>query len=328
MMRANVVRELTGPDGVELGEMPIPAGAHEQSDSGRFLIDVHAAGVAWPDLLQSRGAYQFGAPVPYVPGGEVAGIVREATPESGFAVGDRVASLTMWGGLAEQALGLPQYAVRLPDSLSFAEGAALYLNYATACFAAERAAIAEGETVLIHGAAGGVGTAAIEVVRARGARTIAVVSSDAKADAARRIGADEVVRSDGRWLEQARELTGGRGVEVVLDPVGGDRFVDSTRALDVGGRLVVIGFAGGEIPTVAANRLLLRNLTLTGIGLEPFDRRFPGTVRRVSRTVEALAAEGRIRPLVGHRLPFEHGAEALRLLERREAIGKVVVDVR
>ncbi|MGX6448512.1 NADPH:quinone oxidoreductase family protein, partial [Patulibacter sp. S7RM1-6] len=325
-MRANVLHELVGPDGVRVEEVPEPVGAHAQSDAGRFVVEVHAAGVAWPDLLQTRGAYQFGVPVPYVPGGEVAGVVVEATPESGFAVGDRVASLTMWGGLAERALALPQYAVRLPDAMDWAAGAALYLNAATAWFAAERAGVAEGETVLVQGAGGGVGTAAIEVCRARGARTIAVVSSDEKAEAARRCGADEVVRADGPWLDAVRERTDGRGVEVVLDPVGGDRFTDSLRALDVGGRLVVIGFTGGDIPTVRANRLLLRNLTVTGIGLEPFDRRFPGTVRRISRAVEGLAADGRLRPLVGHRLPFERGADALRLLEERAAVGKVVVD--
>jgi NADPH2:quinone reductase len=327
-VRANVLHELIGPAGVRFGEAPEPEGAHVQSDAGRFVVDVHAAGVAWPDLLQTRGAYQFGVPVPYVPGGEVAGVVAEATPGSGFAVGDRVAALTMWGALAERALALPQYAVRLPDAMSFAQGAALYLNAATAWFAADRVGVSPGETVLVQGAAGGVGTAAIEVCRARGARTIAVVSTAEKAAVARAVGADEVVRADGPWLEEVRGLTGGRGVEVVLDPVGGDRFTDSLRALDVGGRLVVIGFTGGEIPTVRANRILLRNLTVVGIGLEPFDRRFPGTVRRVSAAVEALAAEGRLRPHVGHVLPFERGGDALRLLERREALGKVVVAVR
>jgi NADPH2:quinone reductase len=142
------------------------------------------------------------------------------------------------------------------------------------------------------------------------------------------MGAGEVVRSDGPWLEQVRELTGGHGVEVVLDPVGGDRFTDSLRALDVAGRLVVIGFAAGSIPTVKVNRLLLRNLTVVGIGMDPMERRFPGTVQRVSDGVAALAAQGRIRPLIGRRLALEDGADALRILERREAVGNIVVDVR
>jgi NADPH2:quinone reductase len=173
-----------------------------------------------------------------------------------------------------------------------------------------------------------VGTAALDVLATRGARSIAVVSSDEKERVARAMGADEVVRSTGPWLDEVRELTGGYGVEVVLDPVGGDRFTDSLRSLDVGGRLVVIGFTGGSIPTVKVNRLLLRNLTVLGIGMEPLDRRFPGTVRRISDAVQSLADEAKIKPLVGRRLALEDGAEALRILDRREALGKVVVDVR
>jgi NADPH2:quinone reductase len=185
-----------------------------------------------------------------------------------------------------------------------------------------------GETVLVQGAAGGVGTAALDLLRGLGARSIAVVSTDEKARVAHAMGADEVVRSGGPWLEDVRGLTGGLGVDVVLDPVGGDRFTDSLRALDQAGRLVVIGFTGGSIPTVKVNRLLLRNLTVLGIGLDPMDKRFPGTVRRIGDEVAALAEQGRIHPLVGRRLPLAEGAEALRVLDRREALGKVVVDVR
>lgn len=326
-MRAVVVEELGGPDALRVGEFPEPQGGHSGAVGGRLLVDVHCTGVSFPDVLQSRGEYQFGAPVPYVPGGEIAGVVREASPESGFAVGDRIAGFVNWGGMAERALAMPQYAIRLPDEMPFAAGAALYLNYATAWFAVERAGARAGETVLVQGAAGGVGTAALDILRSLGIRSIAVVSSDEKERAARHMGADEVVRSQGPWLEAVRELTGGHGVEVLLDPVGGDRFTDSLRALDLGGRLVVIGFSGGEIPVVKVNRLLLRNLTVTGIGLEPMDRRFPGTVRRISDAIEALAADGKVSPLIGRQLPLEDGAEALRILDRREAIGKVVVDV-
>jgi NADPH2:quinone reductase len=182
--------------------------------------------------------------------------------------------------------------------------------------------------VLVQGAAGGVGTAAIDILRGLAVRSIAVVSSDEKERVAREVGAHEVVRSTGPWLQDVRELTGGNGVEVVLDPVGGDRFTDSLRALDVAGRLVVIGFTGGPIPTVKVNRLLLRNLTVLGIGLEPMDRRFPGTARTISEAVQTLARQRRISPRVGTRLALEDGAEALRILDRREALGKIVVDVR
>jgi NADPH2:quinone reductase len=327
-MRAVVVSTLDGPDGAALADFPEPTGAHPFAGDERLLIEVHAAAVAFPDLLQSRGEYQFSTPPPFVTGGEVAGVVREAPEGSGFAPGDRVAGMTVWGAMAELALAVPRYTVKLPDTMSFAEGAALWLNYSTAWFAIERAGVREGESVLVHGAAGGVGTAALDLLRGLGARAIAVASSDEKERVARSLGAAEVVRSTGDWLSEVRSLTDGRGVEVVLDPVGGDRFTDSLRALDVAGRLVVIGFAGGSIPTVKVNRLLLRNLTVTGIGLDPMDQRFPGTVRRIGDEVQALAEQGRIHPHVGHRLAFEDGPEALRILDRREALGKVVVEVR
>ncbi|MEA2211401.1 MAG: NADPH:quinone reductase [Solirubrobacteraceae bacterium] len=327
-MRAAVIEELTGPDGLRVRDFPDPVGAHPRAGGQRLLVEVHAASVSFPDLLQSRGEYQISTDPPFVSGGEVAGMVIEAPADSRFAPGDRVAGMTIWGAMAERALALPDYTVKLPDAMDYAHGAALWLNSATAWFAVQRAAVQPGETVLVQGAAGGVGTAALEVLKDRGARSIAVVSSAAKAQVAREMGANDVVRSNGPWLEQVRALTDGRGVEVVLDPVGGDRFTDSLRALDVGGRLVVIGFAGGSIPTVKVNRLLLRNLTVTGIGLDPMDHRFPGTTRRVSEAVVALADRGVLRPRIGARLPLEQGAEALRILERREAVGNIIVDVR
>jgi NADPH2:quinone reductase len=293
-----------------------------------MLVEVHAAAISFPDLLQTRGLYQHSVPAPYISGGEIGGIVLEAPSGSGFAPGDRVAGLVRRGAMAELVLAPPEYMLRLPDRMSFAEGAALYINYTTAWFALHRAGAREGETVLVQGAAGGVGTAAMEVIKAFGARSIAVVSSDEKEAATLRMGADEVVRSTGPWLEKVRELTGGRGVEVCIDTVGGDRFLDCVRSLAIGGRLVVVGFAGGSIPTVKVNRLLLRNLTITGISMDIMEEEHPGTVRMVNEAVQALAEEGRIKPLIGVRVPLEQGAEALRIMERREAIGKIVVDVR
>ena len=327
-MRAVVVEALTGPDGVRLTDVPDPVGAHPRADGERVLVEVHAAGVAFPDLLQSRGEYQISTPPPFVTGGEFGGVVREAPDASGFVAGDRVAGMSIWGAMAELALAIPKYTIKLPDAMSFADGAALWLNYSTAWMALDRAGVRPGETVLVHGAAGGVGTAALDLLCGAGARSIAVVSSDDKERAARAVGADEVVRSTGPWLDQVRDLTAGHGVEVVLDPVGGDRFTDSLRALDVAGRLVVIGFTGGSIPTIKVNRLLLRNLTVTGIAMDPLDQRFPGSARRASDAIQDLAEQGRVRPLIGRRLPFAEGAYALSVLGDRQAIGKVVVDVR
>ena len=327
-MRAVVVEALSGPDGAVFGDVPEPEGSHWLSPDERLLIEVHAAAISFPDLLQTRGRYQHSVPAPFVSGGEIAGVVIEAPDSSGFVPGDRVLGLARRGAMAERALVPPGYVIALPKRLSFAEGAAVYINYCTAWFGLHRAALQPGESVLVQGAAGGVGTAAMEVIRAFGARSIAVVSSDEKERAVRALGADDVVRSTGPWLEQVRELTGGRGVQVVLDMVGGDRFLDSVRSLAIGGRLVVVGFAGGSIPSVKVNRLLLRNLSLTGISMDIFEQEHPGTVATINAAVHDLMERGLVNPLIGARVPFENGAEALRIMERREAIGKIVVDVR
>jgi NADPH2:quinone reductase len=327
-MRAVVVQELTGPDGAVFADVAEPEGAHWLSPGERLLVEVHAAAICFPDLLQTRGLYQHSIDPPFVTGGEVGGVVLEAPAGSAFRPGDRVFGVVRRGAVAERALAPPPFVLRLPDHLSYAEGAALYINYTTAWFAYHRAGAAPGETALIQGAAGGVGTAAIDLAPAFGVRAIALVSSDEKAAAVRGLGAAHVVRSGGEWLSEVRELTDGRGVEIVLDMVGGDRFLDSVRSLAIGGRLVVIGFAGGGIPTVKVNRLLLRNLTLTGISMDIHEQEHPGTMARVNASVQELADAGAIHPLIGARVPFADGAEALRIMERREAIGKIVVDVR
>jgi NADPH2:quinone reductase len=327
-MRAVVVQELSGPDGAVLTDVPEPEGSHWLTPGERLLIEVHAAAICFPDLLQTRGLYQHSIDPPFITGGEVGGVVLEAPDGSPFKAGDRVCGVVRRGAMAERALAPAPFLLRLPDHMSYAEGAALYINYTTAWFGLHRAGTRGGETVLIQGAAGGVGTAAIEVAKAFGARTISLVSSDEKEAAVRGLGTDHVVRTTGPWLDEVRELTGGNGVEVVLDMVGGDRFLDSVRSLAIGGRLVVVGFAGGEIPTVKVNRLLLRNLTLTGISIDIYEQEHPGTMARVNAEVQALADSGAVHPLIGARVALEDGAEALRIMERREAIGKIVVDVR
>jgi NADPH2:quinone reductase len=327
-LRAFVVTELGTPPIGEVREIDEPRGSHEWADDRRLLIDVHATGVSFPDVLQSRGEYQHGVPVPYVSGGEVAGTVLEAPVDSRLRPGDRVAALTLWGGMAERALALEQYTVKLPDSMSFVEGAALQLNYSTAWFALYRVGLRAGETVAIHGAAGGVGTATIQVARALGAKVIALVSTAEKERTARGAGAEYVVRTEPGWVEGIKDLTDGRGVSVVVDPVGGDRFTDSLRALDVGGRVAVVGFAAGTIPTVKVNRLLLRDLSVVGVALAPYIERRPEIAELMSRELEQFAASGRIAPHVGNVLSLTEGGEALGVIDRREALGKVVVRVR
>jgi NADPH2:quinone reductase len=235
--------------------------------------------------------------------------------------------MTQGGGWAEVATAAPALTFPLPDVLDFAEGAGLVLNYHTALFALViRGRLRDGETVVVHGAAGGVGTATVQVARGLGARTIAVVSSAEKERVAREAGADEVVRSDGAWRDEVRELTGG-GADVVLDPVGGDRFTDSLRSLRDGGRLVVVGFTGGSIPEVRVNRLLLRNQEVIGAGWGAWMSAHPEDGRAVGEDVHRLADAGAVRPVVGARFPLEDAAEAMRLIEGRGAVGKVVLDV-
>jgi NADPH2:quinone reductase len=265
--------------------------------------------------------------MPFVPGAEVAGVVRSAPEGSGLASGDRVAAFTGLGGMAEVAVAPGFMTFSLPDALDFAQGAALILNYHTAYFALKlRGRLAEGERVLVHGAAGGVGTAALQVAKGLGAITVAVVSSDEKERVAREAGANEVVRADGPWRDQVLELTQG-GVDVVLDPVGGDRFTDSLRALREAGRVVVVGFAGGSIPEVKVNRLLLRNTEVVGAGWGGYAMARPDLNREIGEALERLIADGAVRPFVGARFPLARGPEAMRLIDERQATGKVVLDV-
>jgi NADPH:quinone reductase len=328
-MRAIQIVDLSGPaSALELADLPEPEASHPFTPGTGVVIDVRAAGVSFPEVLQTRGEYQLKPPLPFVPGSEVAGIVRSASPDAGVSPGERVAAFCALGAFAEVAVAPPFLTFPLPAALDFAQGAGLILNYHTAYLAlVVRGRMQEGETVLVHGAAGGVGTAALQVARGLGARTIAVVSSDEKARIAREAGADEVVRSDGPWKEQAKELSGG-GVDVVLDPVGGDRFTDSLRSLRENGRLVVVGFTGGSIPEVRVNRLLLGNTEVVGCGWGAYALARPALCRELGAALGELIERGAVRPIVGARFPLERAAEALLAIDERRATGKVVLDVR
>ena len=328
-MRAVQITELSGPrSALALADLPEPEPSHMLTPGSGVVVDVHAAGVSFPELLQSRGEYQLKPDLPFVPGSEVGGVVRSAPDGAGVSEGDRVAAFCMLGGFAEVAVA-PEFLVYpLSEELDFAQGASLILNYHTAYFALKlRGRLAEGESVLVHGAAGGVGTAALQVAKGLGARTIAVVSSDEKERVAREAGADEVVRSDGPWKDQAKEWSGG-GVDVVIDPVGGDRFTDSLRSLGEGGRCVVVGFTGGSIPEVRVNRLLLNNLEVVGAGWGAYVMAKPDVNREIGAAVNRLVDDGFVRPPVGGRFPLERAADALDLLDGRGATGKLVLELR
>jgi NADPH2:quinone reductase len=329
-MRALQITELSGPsDALELLDLPEPGEpSHLMTPGSGVIVDVHAAGVSFPEVLQTRGEYQVKPPLPFVPGSEVAGVVRATSGDADVKEGDRVAAFCMLGGFAEAAVAPVWLTFPLSDELDFAQGASLILNYHTAYFALKlRGRLEAGETVLIHGAAGGVGTASIQVAKGLGARTIAVVSTDEKEQVARDAGADEVVRSDGDWKDQAKEWSGG-GVDVVLDPVGGDRFTDSLRSLAEGGRAVVVGFTAGSIPEVKVNRLLLKNTEVVGAGWGAYVMGKPEVNREIGAAVNAMVDEGVVRPIVGARFPLDRASEALELIDGRGATGKVVLDVR
>jgi NADPH2:quinone reductase len=326
-MKAIQIVDLSGPDtALRLVDLPEPEPSHMFTPGRGVLVDVHAAGVSFPEVLQTRGEYQLKPPLPFVPGSEVAGIVRSAPEGAGVEEGDRVAAFCGLGGMAEMAVAAEFLTFPLPEALDFAQGAGLILNYHTAYFALKlRGRLAEGETVLVHGAAGGVGTAALQVAKGLGARTIAVVSSDEKERVAREAGADEVVRSDGPWKDEVLALG---GADVVLDPVGGDRFTDSLRSLREDGRLVVVGFTGGSIPEVKVNRLLLNNTQVVGAGWGAYVMGKPELNREIGAAVDRLITDGFVRPLVGARLKPEQAAEALKLIDGRSATGKVVLEFR
>ncbi len=322
-MRALQVNELSGPDGITVVDTAEPA-----DDGSSVVVEVKAAGVSFPDLLQTRGLYQVRPEPPFVPGLELAGIVRSAPDGSGFAPGDRVCGMGQ-AVLAEVATARPGQLFALPEALSWEEGAALVMNYQTAVFCMlHRGGLTAGESVLVLGASGGVGTSGIQVAKAIGAGpVIGLVSTEAKGEVATAAGADEIVLVSDGWKDEVRALTDGRGVDLVYDPVGGDRFADGIRSLARGGRLVVVGFAAGTIPEIRVNRLLLRNVSVVGAAWGEAMAADPGLPARIHDELLPMIETGAIKPPIGAVLDLEDGVEAFRLLDAREAVGKVVVTV-
>ncbi|UYP19159.1 NADPH:quinone oxidoreductase family protein [Rhodococcus sp. Z13] len=322
-MRAAQLTEHGGPDAVRVAEVPEPA-AHPSL----VVVDLHAAGVSFPDLLQTTGAYQVVRPLPCTLGAEGAGVVRSAPRGSGFTAGQRVAVLAMDGAWQQTVAVPPQLVFPLPDSVSPTAGAGMLVNYLTAHFALdERARYRAGETVLVHGAAGGLGVAALQVAAGLDLETIAVVSTEEKAAVAKANRATHTVLADG-FKDRVLELTGGRGVDIVLDPVGGDRFTDSLRSLAPGGRAVVLGFTGGSIPTAKVNRLLLRNVSVVGAGWGEYLRTDPGYPARQWAALDPLLRDGTLVVPEPTLYPLDEASEALRSLETRSATGKVALDLR
>ena len=313
-MRALVVHEPTGPDALRLEETDEPA----QHD-GLVLIDVHAAGVGFVDLLVTKGEYQIRPDPPFVPGIEVAGTRRDT--------GERVCATTLFGGFAEVAAAPEFLTFPIPDAMPFDVAAGLVVNYQTAHLGlTRRGRLREGETVLVHGAAGGVGTASIQVAKALGAGSvIGVARGEEKRRIAEAAGADAVLDAEEDWVAAVRERG---GADVVVDPVGGDRFDQSLRCMAPEGRLLVVGFAEGRIPTLPVNRLLLRHLDVIGVnfgGMVPVDQAFPATA---ARDLFRWWEEGALRPVLAEAYAFEDAARCLHDFAERRVLGKPVLRVR
>ena len=320
-MRAVQVLTPTGPADVVVREVDEPVPGEQD-----VLVEVHAVGVSFPDLLLSKGQYQMKPEPPFTLGVDVAGTVVSGP---GFEPGQRVAACVPYGGAGERAVVPAESTFALPDATSYEQGAALPMNYLTAHFALlERGGLRAGETVLVHGASGGVGTASIQVANGFGARVVAVASTEEKGGYARAAGADDAVLLDG-FKDAVAGLTDGRGVDVVVDVVGGDAFTDSLRSLATRGRLMVVGFAAGQgIPEVKVNRLLLNNVDVRGVGWGAYAMTTPGYMQEQWAALLPLLESGAIDPPIGATYDLDGFGRALQDMDDRLTLGKSVVRVR
>ncbi|MFF7063322.1 zinc-binding dehydrogenase [Pseudomonas sp. NPDC008258] len=322
-MKAVLCKTLGPARNLVLEDVPSPL-----PKKNEILLDVQAAGVNFPDTLIIEGKYQFQPPLPFSPGGEAAGVVAAVGEKAGaFKVGDRVMALTGWGAFAEQ-VAVPFYNVLpIPASMDFTTAAAFGMTYGTSMHALrQRGQLQAGETLLVLGASGGVGLAAVEIGKAMGARVIAAASSAEKLAVAKAAGADELIDySQASLREEIKRLTGGQGVDVIYDPVGGELFEQAVRGLAWNGRLLVVGFASGAIPQLAANLVLLKGAAVLGVFWGAFAQRQPEDNAANFRQLFAWHAEGKLRPLVSQTYPLAEAGAAIEKLGQREAVGKLVV---
>ncbi len=295
-----------------------------------ILLDVHAAGVNFPDTLIIEGKYQFKPPFPFSPGGEAAGVISAVGEKvTHLKTGDRVMALTGWGSFAEQ-VAVPNYNVLpIPESMDFTVAAAFSMTYGTSMHALkQRANLQPGETLLVLGASGGVGLAAVEIGKALGARVIAAASSAEKLEVAKNAGADELINyTDTNLKDEIKRLTNGNGADVIYDPVGGDLFDQAIRAIAWNGRLLVVGFASGRIPELPVNLALLKGASVVGVFWGSFAQRQPQDNAANFKQLFAWFEEGKLKPLVSQVYPLERAGEAIDALGGRRAVGKVVVSI-
>lgn len=323
-MKAIVCRTLGSPRELVFEDAPDPV-----ASPGAILIDVHAAGVNFPDVLLVQGKYQVRPPLPFIPGVEVAGIVAAVGPgAAALRPGDRVIAPVM-GGFAEKALAPAAMTVRLPDGVDFVTGAAMMITYGTAYHAlVDRAKLSASETLFVTGGGGGVGTAAIEIAKALGARVIASASSESKRELARAAGADVALDAASADFVGALKAAGGEGLDVVLDSVGGDQFDAALRCARWGARLLLVGFASGSIPQIPANRLLLKEIDAMGIYWGVWAAAHPKQNRANFEALFRYVTEGKVRPRVQRVYALRDASEAIEDLMERRIVGKAVVAVR
>jgi len=322
-MKAWRVHAWGEPETMSLEEIEKPAPGPDQ-----VRIRNHAAGLNFFDILQVQGKYQIKPPFPFTPGAEVAGVVDAVgAGVSKFAVGDRVLSITHGGGMAEYSLGRAGMTFTIPDGMDFPEAAAFPIVYHTSIFALrERARLRAGEWLLVHAGASGVGMSAIQLGRAFDARVMATAGSVEKLEFARSLGAEQVINySDAGWVDQVKQLTGGRGADVIYDPVGGDIFDLSTKCLASGGRLLVIGFASGRIPTIAANRILIKDIAIVGALWGTYAAAHPEYMGEAQRALAELYAKGAIAPPKPASYRLDQAPAALRDLANRKILGKAAL---
>jgi NADPH2:quinone reductase len=322
-MKAMVATRWGEPADLEYRDVPDPV-----PGAGEVLVETRAVGCNFPDILMLQGKYQVKPPLPFSPGHEIAGIVRGVGPGvARFRPGQRVIANLEWGGYAERAVTKVERVHAIPDAMPFDEAAALFVVYQTGyCALVRRASLQPGEWLLVHGAAGGVGLAAVQLGKALGARVIATAGTPEKLEIARQAGADVLVdyRTED-WVERVKAVTGGEGADVIYDPVGGDVFDGSTKCIAFEGRLLTIGFAGGRIPTLAINRVLLKNISVVGVHWGFYQRRGSPLVDEWTGAILKLYEQGRIRPVIYRTYPLREAAAALQALAARESHGKVVL---
>ncbi len=323
-MRALICREWGGIDGLQIGEMTVPEPAADE-----VLIRVKATAVNYADAIMVAGKYQTKPQLPFSPGLETAGVVEACGAEvTSFKPGDRVMAILAHGGLAEYAVAPAAETFRIPDGMGWAEAGAFAIAYISSHVAIRwQGRLEGGETMLVLGAAGGVGLTAVEIGKAMGARIIAAASTEEKLAVAKEHGADDTINySTDRLTEQVMALTGNNGVDVCFDPVGGPLFDAALSSLGWGGRIVLVGFVGG-IPQIPANRLLVKHRAALGSSLRYFRWYAPDKLKRSVEELLRWYGEGKLKPLITHRFPLERSVEALRLLTDRQAFGKVVVEL-